>query len=90
MESVQPKAGVIANGVCIVAEINPKATYKRHNQGWVDEIYSDLDKLLDRAITAREEKEAISLAYNGNIVDLWEKIVELDISIEIGSDKLIT
>ena len=87
MSGAQPKAGVIANGICIVAEINPKATYKRYNQGWVDEIYSDLDKLIDRAITAREKKEAVSLAYNGNIVDLWERIVKLDMTIEIGSDQ---
>ena len=87
MSGAQPKAGVIANGVCIVAEINPKATNKRHIQGWVDEVYSDLDRLIDRAITAREKKQAVSLAYNGNIVDLWEKIVKLDVSIEIGSDQ---
>jgi len=87
MSGAQPKAGVIAKGVCIVAEINPKATYKRHEQGWVDEVYDDLDDLLDRAIAAREQKEAVSLAYNGNIVDLWERIVERDIDIEIGSDQ---
>ena len=82
MSGAQPKAGIIAKGVCIVAEINPKATYKRYEQGWVDEIFTNLDKLLDRAITARENKEAISLAYNGNIVDLWERVVERDIKIE--------
>ena len=87
MSGAQPKAGVIAKGVCIVAEINPKATYKRHNQGWVDLVYTDLDKLLDRAVLARDKKEAISIAYNGNIVELWEKIVERNIHIEIGSDQ---
>ncbi|MAU35771.1 MAG: urocanate hydratase [Flavobacteriales bacterium] len=87
MSGAQPKAAVIAKGVCIVAEINPKATYKRHKQGWVDEVYKDLDKLLDRAITARKNKEAISIAYEGNIIDLWEKIVERSIKIEIGSDQ---
>ncbi|OUV75901.1 MAG: urocanate hydratase [Flavobacteriales bacterium TMED123] len=87
MSGAQPKAGVIAKGVCIVAEINLKATYKRHEQGWVDEVYDDLDELLDRAIAAREQKKAVSLAYNGNIVDLWEYIVERDIDIEIGSDQ---
>ncbi len=87
MSGAQPKAGVIAKGVCIVAEINPQATFKRHEQGWVDEVYDDLDGLLDRAIAAREQKEAVSLAYNGNIVDLWERIVERDIDIEIGSDQ---
>ncbi len=87
MSGAQPKAAVIAKGVCIVAEVNSKATEKRKNQGWVDEVYDDLDKLLDRAIIAREKEEALSLAYNGNIVDLWEKIVERDIKIDIGSDQ---
>ncbi len=87
MSGAQPKAGVIAKGVCIVAEVNPQATYKRHEQGWVDEVYTDLDKLLDRAIAARENKEAISIAYNGNIVEIWERIVEREIHIEIGSDQ---
>ena len=87
MSGAQAKAGVIAKGVCIIAEINSKATYKRHNQGWVDEIFIDLDSLLDRAILARSNKEAISLAYNGNIIDLWERIVERNIHIDIGSDQ---
>ena len=73
MSGAQAKAGVIAKGVCIVAEVNSQATYKRHKQGWVDEVFTDLDKLLDRAITARENKEAVSLAYDGNIVDLMGK-----------------
>ncbi len=87
MSGAQPKAAVIAKGICIVAEINSAAAYKRKEQGWVDEIYTDLDSILDRAIKARNEKEAISLAYNGNIVDLLEKIVERNIYIEIGSDQ---
>ena len=87
MSGAQPKAGVIAKGICIVAEINPKATYKRHEQGWVDEVYKDLDELLDRATTARTNKEAVSIAYDGNIVDLWERVVERNIHIEIGSDQ---
>ena len=87
MSGAQPKAGVIANGVCIVAEINPKATYKRHKQGWVDEIFTDLDQLLNRAILARNKSEAVSLAYDGNIVDLLERVVERNINIDIGSDQ---
>jgi urocanate hydratase len=87
MSGAQPKAGVIAKGICIVAEINPQATYKRHEQGWVDEVYKDLDELLDRAVTARTNKEAVSIAYDGNIVDLWERVVERNIYIEIGSDQ---
>ncbi len=87
MSGAQPKAGVIAKGVCIVAEVNPQATYKRQEQGWVDEVYTDLDELLDRAVAARENKEAVSIAYDGNIVDLWERVVERNIHIEIGSDQ---
>ena len=87
MSGAQPKAAVIAKGVCIVAEVNPRATYKRHEQGWVDEVYKDLDELLDRAIEARTKKEAVSIAYDGNIVDLWEKVVDRNIYIEIGSDQ---
>ena len=87
MSGAQAKAGVIAKGVCIVAEVNPKATYKRHEQGWVDEVYKDLDELLDRAIEAKTKKEAVSIAYDGNIVDLLERVVERNIHIEIGSDQ---
>jgi urocanate hydratase len=87
MSGAQPKAAVIAKGVCIVAEVNPRATYKRHEQGWVDEVYKDLDELLDRAIEARIKKEAVSIAYDGNIVNLWERVVDRNIYIEIGSDQ---
>ncbi len=87
MSGAQPKAGVIAKGVCIVAEVNPDATNKRQEQGWVDEVYKDLDNLIDRALQAKENKEAVSIAYNGNIVDLWEKIVERKVKVELGSDQ---
>jgi urocanate hydratase len=87
MSGAQPKAGVIAKGVCIVAEVNPEATYKRHEQGWVDEVYKDLDQLIDRALQAKKNKEAISIAYDGNIVDLWEKLVERNVKVELGSDQ---
>ena len=87
MSGAQPKAAVISKGVCIIAEINEKATQKRHEQGWVDMIFNDLDKLINRAIIAKEKKEAISLAYNGHIVDLWEKLVERKVKIDIGSDQ---
>ena len=87
MSGAQAKAAVIAKGVCIVAEINSSALNKRYNQGWVDEIFTNTDTLLERAILARENKEAVSLAYNGNIVDLLERVVELNINIEIGSDQ---
>ncbi|MBT7726673.1 MAG: urocanate hydratase, partial [Flavobacteriales bacterium] len=80
-------AGVIAKGISVVAEINPEATSKRHKQGWINEVYKDLDELIDRAIQARENKEAVSIAYDGNIVDLWERLVERNIDIELGSDQ---
>ncbi|MDG1718576.1 MAG: urocanate hydratase [Flavobacteriales bacterium] len=87
MSGAQAKAGVISKGICIVAEINPEAISKRHKQGWVDEVYRDLDKLINRAIQARENKEAVSIAYDGNIVDLWERLVDRNIDVELGSDQ---
>ena len=87
MSGAQPKAAVISKGICIVAEINKKATLKRHEQGWVDLVFDDLDLLIDRAILAKENKEAISIAYNGHIVDLWEKIIERNLKVDIGSDQ---
>ncbi|MBW6460764.1 MAG: urocanate hydratase [Bacteroidales bacterium] len=87
MSGAQAKAAVIAGAIGIVAEINPKAVEKRHSQGWVDEVYTDLDKLITRMISARQRKEAVSLAYQGNIVDLWEKLAEANIDIELGSDQ---
>ena len=87
MSGAQPKATVIAGGICLIAEINPKATEVRHKQAWVDEVYGNLDLLIDRAIAARESKEAVSLAYQGNIVDLWEKLIERNVEVELGSDQ---
>lgn len=87
MSGAQPKAARIAGMVSITAEINPKATYKRYEQGWVDEVYSNLDEIINRAENARKKGEAVSLAYNGNIVDLWEALVEKDIRVDIGSDQ---
>jgi urocanate hydratase len=87
MSGAQPKAAVIAKGVCVVAEVNPEATNKRHAQGWVDEVYDDLDTLINRMEIARNIKEAVSIAYQGNVVDLWEKLAAENITIEIGSDQ---
>ena len=87
MSGAQPKATVIAGAICIVAEVNPKATEVRHSQGWVDEVYNDLDKLLARVETARAGKEAVSIAYQGNIVDLWEKLADNNVKVEMGSDQ---
>ncbi len=87
MSGAQPKAGVIAGAIAIVAEINPKATHVRHSQGWVDEVYSDLALLTQRVLIAREKKEAVSIAYQGNIVDLWEYFAANNIHVELGSDQ---
>lgn len=87
MSGAQPKAAVIAGVVGVVAEINPKAVHIRHSQGWVDEVYTDLDKLMERIVKARDSKEAVSLAYQGNIVDLWEKFIESGVNVDLGSDQ---
>ena len=84
MSGAQPKAAVIAGVVGIVAEINPKAVEKRYQQGWVDEVYTDLNLLINRALKASKNKEAISLAYQGNVVDLWEKLAEENIPVDLG------
>ena len=87
MSGAQPKAGVISGVVSIIAEINPKAVQVRYEQGWVDEVYRDLNELLDRALEAKKHKEAVSLAYLGNVVDLWEALAERDMPVDIGSDQ---
>ncbi len=87
MSGAQPKAGNIAGVVSIVAEINPKAAQKRYEQGWVDEVHTDLDKLLARAAEARREGKALSLAYQGNVVDLWERLAEENVPVDLGSDQ---
>jgi urocanate hydratase len=87
MSGAQPKATVIAGGICVVAEVNPKATALRHSQGWVDEVFGDLQLLSERLMKARRDKEAVSLAYDGNVVDLLEYFLEQDIPVELGSDQ---
>ena len=87
MSGAQPKAGVISGVVSVIAEINPKATQKRYEQGWVDEVYDSLDALLPRIKEAREKKQAVSLAYQGNIVDLWERLAEEGVQVDLGSDQ---
>lgn len=87
MSGAQPKAARIAGVVSITAEVNPKATQKRHEQGWVDEVYSKVDKVIDRAEAARKKGETVSLAFDGNIVDLWERLAQRNIKVDIGSDQ---
>ncbi len=87
MSGAQPKAGNIAGCISITAEINPKATHTRYSQGWVDEVIDDLDKLVERVKVAREKKETVSIAFQGNVVDVWERFAEGDVPVELGSDQ---
>ena len=87
MSGAQPKAGVISGVVSVVAEINPAAAHKRHEQGWVDEIHCNLDELIVRIRKAVSDKEVVSLAYQGNVVDLWERLAEENIHVDLGSDQ---
>ncbi len=87
MSGAQPKAGNIAGVVSVVAEINPKAVYKRHAQGWVDEVYDSLDELMPRIREARAEGRAVSMAYLGNVVDLWERLAAEGVDVDLGSDQ---
>lgn len=87
MSGAQPKAGNIAGAVSITAEINPKATETRHSQGWVDEVYSDLKDVENRVRKAKADGEAVSIAYQGNVVDLWEHFAQSDVRVELGSDQ---
>ena len=87
MSGAQPKAAKIAGLVSVTAEINPKAAKTRHTQGWVDELHENLDELITRVKKAVAAKEAVSLAYQGNVVDLWERLVKENIKVDIGSDQ---
>lgn len=87
MSGAQPKAGVISGVVAVVAEINHDAAQKRYEQGWVNEMYSDLDLLIPRMAEAHANKEAVSIAYEGNIVDLWERLAQEDLEVSLGSDQ---
>jgi urocanate hydratase len=87
MSGAQPKAGNIAGVVSITAEINAKAAYKRHEQGWVDEITTSADEAIDMALEFQAAKRARSIAYLGNIVDLWERMVVRDVHVDLGSDQ---
>ena len=87
MSGAQPKAGNISQVVSVVAEVNPKAAEKRHSQGWIDELHYDLNVLIDRIRTAVATKEVVSLAYVGNVVDLWERLAAENIAVDLGSDQ---
>ena len=87
MSGAQPKAGNISQVVSVVAEINPKAAEKRYAQGWVDELHTSLDELIPRIREAVERKEVVSMAYVGNAVDLWERLAQEGVKVDLGSDQ---
>ena len=87
MSGAQPKAGNIAGVISVVAEVNAKAIHTRHSQGWVDEVFDDLDALCQRVRQAKAENQVVSLAYHGNVVDLWEKLTDEKIYVDLGSDQ---
>jgi urocanate hydratase len=87
MSGAQPKAGNIAGCITVCAEVNPKAVHTRHSQGWVDEVITSLDELVQRVKKAKQNKEVVSIAYQGNVVDVWEKFNTEDIYVDLGSDQ---
>lgn len=87
MSGAQPKAGNIAGVVSVVAEINPKAAIKRYEQGWVDQLYDDLDQLLPAVREAVDSDRTVSMAYVGNVVDLWERLADEGVQVDLGSDQ---
>ncbi len=87
MSGAQPKAASIAGCISVTAEVNPKAVHTRHSQGWVDEVINDLNQLCARVKKAKESKEVVSIAYVGNVVDIWEKFAKENIYVDLGSDQ---
>lgn len=87
MSGAQPKAGNIAGVISVTAEVNPKAAYKRHEQGWVDVVIEDINQLCDRVKQARANDEVVSIAFIGNIVDVWEAFLAQGIDVDLGSDQ---
>ena len=87
MSGAQPKAGNIANCITVCAEVNPKAAIKRHQQGWVDELIDNMPELVERVRTAQQNEDGVSIAFIGNVVDVWESFLAEDIFIHLGSDQ---
>ncbi|WP_367771813.1 urocanate hydratase [Flavobacterium sp. WC2421] len=87
MSGAQPKAGNIAGCITVCAEVNPKITHIRHSQAWINEVIEDLDELVSRVALAKANKEVVSIAYLGNVVDVWEKFDQENIHIDLGSDQ---
>ena len=87
MSGAQAKASVIAGAVCVIAEVDSDAASKRHDQGWLSELYADIDTVITRARDAVQKKEAVSIGYIGNIVDLLEALIDADLTPDLGSDQ---
>jgi urocanate hydratase len=87
MSGAQPKAGNIAKCITVCAEVNHKVVQTRHSQGWIDEVYSDIDKLIKRVKIAKKNKEVVSIAFHGNIITIWKEFYKNNIFIDIGSDQ---
>ena len=87
MSGAQAKAAVITGAACLICEVNPHAAYKRHDQGWLSEVHDDLDLAIDRLVEARDARVGVSIGYVGNIVDVWERLIERDVNIDLGSDQ---
>jgi urocanate hydratase len=87
MSGAQPKAAKISGVISVIAEVNAKAISARHSQGWIDEVISDPDLLVKRVKQVRERGEVVSIAFHGNIVDLWEKFADEGIKVDLGSDQ---
>ncbi|MVX35491.1 urocanate hydratase [Myroides sp. LoEW2-1] len=87
MSGAQPKAGNIAGCITVCAEVNPKAVHTRHSQGWVDEVITDINELVVRVKKAQQNKEVVSIAYQGNVVDIWEEFDKQNLYIDLGSDQ---
>ena len=87
MSGAQAKAAVIAGVTSIIAEVNPVAAYKRHEQGWLDQVTDDVDDAIDRMVSCASSGQATSIGYIGNIVDLWERLVERNVQVDLGSDQ---
>ena len=87
MSGAQAKAAVITGAACLICEVNPHAAHKRHEQGWLSEVHDDLDAAIDRLVEARDAQQGVSIGYVGNIVDVWERLVERGVRIDLGSDQ---
>ena len=87
MSGAQAKAAVITGAACLICEVNPHAAFKRHEQGWLSEVHDDLDLAIDRLVDARDARVGVSIGYVGNIVDVWERLIERDVNIDLGSDQ---